>query len=140
MRVPFLGFVRLSPPSISSFSSRSFQRRTCSCRIFRKSVFFCSSFRASRTSGSMYMSFRICCSILVVEWFGNLMKLVEVGKVSGSSWRWMFYRTGLWSHAVRFLPSNTTNEPHKVFWVNQNTCISSHRYKQTHTFKTLFPL
>lgn len=69
----FFGFVLLhsaSPPSLSSFSSRSFQRRTCSWRIFRKSVFFWSSLRASSTSGSMYMSFKICCSMLAADWCG----------------------------------------------------------------------
>lgn len=74
VRLPFFGFVLLhsaSPPSLSSFSSRSFQRRTCSWRIFRNRVFFCSSLRASSTSGSMYMSFKICCSILAAGWSGQ---------------------------------------------------------------------
>jgi len=60
--LPFLGFALLD--SASSFSSRSFHRRTCSWRIFRKRVFFCSSLSAFSTSGSMYMSFKICCSML----------------------------------------------------------------------------
>lgn len=68
----FFGFVcfsSASPPSLSSFSSRSCQRRTCSWRIFKNKVFFWSSFRAFSTSGSMYMSLRICCSMLAAEWW-----------------------------------------------------------------------
>lgn len=82
--LPFFGFVLLhsvSPPSLSSFSSRSFQRRTCSWRIFRNRVFFWSSLRAFSTSGSMYMSFKICCSMLAAGWCG------QPGTTWPSSWR-----------------------------------------------------
>lgn len=82
--LPFFGFVLLhsaSPPSLSSFSSRSFQRRTCSWRIFRNRVFFWSSLRAFSTSGSMYMSFKICCNMSAAGWCG------QPGATWPSSWR-----------------------------------------------------
>lgn len=66
--LPFLGLGFSILPSRSSFSSLSFQRRTCSSLIFRNSVFFCSSFSASRMSGSTYMVARICCSIFECVW------------------------------------------------------------------------
>lgn len=63
--VPFFDLVfLLCPLSLSSFSSRSFQRRTCSSLILRKRILFCSSLRASRTSGSTHISWRIWASIL----------------------------------------------------------------------------
>lgn len=60
--LPFFGLVSL--PSLSSLSSRSLQRRTCSSLIFKKRILFCSSLRASSTSGSTHMSSRIFASIL----------------------------------------------------------------------------
>ena len=74
MSLPFFGFFSLHSASPPSFSSRSFQRRTCSCRIFRNRVFFWSSFRAFSISGSMNMSFKICCSMLAVEWWCSYHK------------------------------------------------------------------
>ncbi|TNN35241.1 hypothetical protein EYF80_054600 [Liparis tanakae] len=69
--LPFLGAAVFPSPSPTSPpssppppSSRSFQRRTCSWRIFRNSVFFWSSLRAFSTSGSMYMSGVSVCSCL----------------------------------------------------------------------------
>lgn len=63
--VPFFGLVLLLLcPSLSSLSSRSLQRRTCSSLIFRNRILFCSSLRASSTSGSTHMSSRILASIL----------------------------------------------------------------------------
>lgn len=65
--VPFFGLVSLlSLPSLASLSSRSLQRRTCSSLIFKKRILFCSSLRASSTSGSTHMSSRILASILSV--------------------------------------------------------------------------
>lgn len=63
--VPFFGLASLlSLPSLSSLSSRSLQRRTCSSLIFKKRILFCSSLRASSTSGSTHMSSRILANIL----------------------------------------------------------------------------
>lgn len=64
--LPFFGWVLLLllHPSFSSLSSRSLQRRTCSSLIFRNRILFCSSLRASSTSGSTHMSSRILASIL----------------------------------------------------------------------------
>lgn len=61
--LPFFGLLS-SLPSLSSLSSRSLQRRTCSSLIFKKRILFCSSLRASSTSGSTHMSSRIFASIL----------------------------------------------------------------------------
>lgn len=51
-------------PSLSSLSSRSFQRRTCSSLILKKRIRFCSSLKASNSSGSTHISSRIFASIL----------------------------------------------------------------------------
>lgn len=130
VRLPFFGFALLhsaSPPSLSSFSSRSFQRRTCSCRIFKNRVFFCSSLRASSTSGSMYMSFKICCSILAAG------RTWPSGSKRGGAVLWpATSRTcaGLQSHVMRkaglpLLVSSskvTLNHTHKLFFVKPGAC------------------
>lgn len=53
--------------SSSNCSSRIFQRRTCSSRILQKRICFCSSSSSARSSGSMYISLRICWSILGIS-------------------------------------------------------------------------
>lgn len=65
--VPFFGLVwLLFCSSLSSLSSRSLQRRTCSSLIFKNRILFCSSLRASSTAGSTHMSSRILASILLL--------------------------------------------------------------------------
>ena len=141
--LPFFGFVLLSPPSLSSFSSRSVQRRTCSWRIFRNRVFFWSSLRASSTSGSMYMSFRICCSMLAAEWpgwvvvVGGVITWVPPGRAGHRGGealsfgrqlleggrRLVFIASCRWEDFRRFFPWITLVYTHKLFLVKQGRML-----------------
>ena len=137
--LPFLGFARPRSPSTSSrscFSSRSFQRRTCSWRILRNSVFFWSSLRAFSMSGSMYMSFRICCSMLAAERRDTDDGAAPGGAGRGkrrwpltSSFSKVYSRMALEDiHVVLYqrIPRN------KLFMIQWHTCCCTH----THTLNT----